>query len=209
MRYVSALPLLLLLGSGVMSGQNNTAKAGDSTGTVYKVPLQIQKTDRTGENFKLSGQTSPSQFQPSAPASPDSCPVSLRAQRQGQAVTRYARDQQPEPMPTQWLEVTFFNSQARNVVSALLKVHGYGPSARMMPADSAQRESQEIEKNVDMKISVLGQGRASTELTMRHFAAVSRIDIEELEFADGTSWKASETGACSFTPNLFMLVSNR
>lgn len=209
MRYVSALPLLLLLCPCVMSGQSNSAKTGDAMGTLYKIPVQIQNADGAPEKFKLTRDLSSNQFRQNPPVSPDSCPVSLRAQRQGQAVTRYAGDQQPEPMPTQWLEVIFFNSQARNVVSASLRVHGYGPSARMMPADSAQRGSQEITKNVDLKISVLGEGRASTELTMRHFAAVSRIDIEELEFADGTSWKASETGACSFTPNLFMLVSSR
>jgi hypothetical protein len=90
-----------------------------------------------------------------------------------------------------------------------LVVHGYDGSLQMMPADGARRNSHSLSKRIDLNISVIGGRNSNTELTMRQFGTVSRIDVESIEFADGTSWKSSEPGACSFAPDLYMLVSSR
>ena len=207
MQSVRALPLLLLLAPVVLCGQDTAAKA-NRTGKVYKVPQQIQES-KAGERYRLSADATPSLFRQNAPPSGDSCPVSLRARRQGSAVMHNAGDQRPDGAPVQQLEVTLINSQARNVVSAVLRVHGYDGSIRMMPADPIRRGSHELSRTVDLNLSVLGKRSASTDLTMRRFAAVSRIDVESVDFADGTSWKAEEEGMCSFTPELLMLVDSR
>jgi hypothetical protein len=121
----------------------------------------------------------------------------------------YAGEQQGDRTPAQRLEVTVHNSQARNVVSMGLRVHGYDGSVQMMPADTVRRDSHSLSRRIDLNISVLGRRYASTDLTMRQFGTVSRIDVESVDFADGTNWKSSGAGACSFTPDLYMLVSSR
>jgi hypothetical protein len=208
MRSISAMPLLLLLAPGMISAQNSAAGTGNAAGTVYKAPLQIQQKDKAQKSFPLSGSGTPSLYRQSAPPSADSCPVSLRARRQGAVIMHYAGDQQPDRTPSQTLEVIFFNSQPRNVVSAVLRVHGYDASVQMMPANTIRKGSHDLSRTIDVNISVVERRWASTDLTMRQFGTVSRIDVESVEFADGTSWKASEQGLCSFTPDLYMLVSS-
>jgi hypothetical protein len=207
MRYVPALPILLLLTPIALTGQDNTATANNA-GRTYKVPLQIQKAEGDGDNLKLSADMMPNLFRQTVAPSPDSCPVSLRARRQGSVRMHYAGEQQ-ERTPAQRLDVTFHNSQERNVTSMGLVVHGYDGSLQMMPADGARRNSHSLSKRIDLNISVIGGRNSNTELTMRQFGTVSRIDVESIEFADGTSWKSSEPGACSFAPDLYMLVSSR
>jgi hypothetical protein len=207
MRYVPALSVLLLLTPIALTGQDNAATANNS-GKTYKVPLQMQKAEGD-DNFKLSADTMASFLRQTVPPSPDSCPVSLRARRQGSVMMHYAGEQPQDRTPAQRLEVTVHNSQARNVVSMGLRIYGYDGSLRMMPADTIQKNSHELSRRIELDLSVLGRRHASTELTMRQFGTVSRIDVETIEFADGTSWRSSEPGACSFTPDLYMLVSSR
>jgi hypothetical protein len=80
---------------------------------------------------------------------------------------------------------------------------------RLMPADAIQKASHEIAKTVEVNLPVVGRGQASTNLTVERFGAVSRIEVEALEFVDGPSWKAAEPGTCSFTPDGFMLIGSR
>lgn len=208
MRYLPALSALLLLTPLSLAGQGATTKA-NSSGKTYKVPLEIQKAEGSSDNFKLSADMTPNLFRQGGPPSGDGCPVNLRARRQGSVVMHYAGEQQGDRTPAQRLEVTVHNSQARNIVSMGLRVHGYDGSLQMMPADTVRRDSHGLSRRIDLNISVLGRRYASTDLTMRQFGTVSRIDVESVEFADGTSWNSSEAGACSFTPDLYMLVNSR
>jgi hypothetical protein len=207
MRCVPGLSLLLLLAPVVLCGQDAAAKA-NRPGTMYEVPLQLQ-TPETGARYKLSAENAPSQFQRNSPPSADVCPVSLRAQRQGTAVMRNTGDQRQDSTPAQRLELTLVNAHMRNVVSAVIKVHGLDGSVQAMPVDPIRRGAHEVTRTIALNVSVLSMRSASTELTMRSFGTVSRIEVESVEFADGTSWKAAEQGLCSFTPELYMLVGSR
>lgn len=175
---------------------------------MYEVPLQLQSPG-TGERYQLSPDAAPSIFQKNIASSADVCPVSLRAQRQGTAVMHNAGDHQPDRAPMQQLELTLTNAHTRNVVSAVIKVHGFDGSVRAIPADPIRRGSHELTRTVELNLTVLGKHSASTDLTVQRFGTVSRIDVESVEFADGTSWRAAEQGLCSFTPDLYMLVGSR
>ncbi len=197
MRSVPEMSLLLLLSPLALCGQDNAAKANDA-GKVYKVPQH------------LSADVAPSLFRKIAPPSAGTCPVSLQARRQGTVAMQNAKDSQPDRTPAQQLQLTLINySHTRNVVSAVLKVYGYDGSVQVMPADPIRRGSREVSRTIEVNLSVLGGRSATTDLTMRKFAAVSRIEVESVEFADGSSWKAAEQGLCSFTPELYMLVGSR
>jgi hypothetical protein len=189
-----------------LCGQDTAAK-GNHSGKMYEVPLQLQ-TPETGARYKLSADTSPSLFSKNVPPSADVCPVSLRAQRQGMAVIRNTGDQRQDSTPEQRLELTLTNSHMRNVVSAVIKVHGLNGAVQVMPADPIRR-AHESTRTIALNVSVLSMHSASTELMMRSFGTVSRIEVESVEFADGTSWKAAEQGMCSFAPELYMLVGSR
>lgn len=207
MRSVPGVPLLLLMAPLALCGQDNPAKANHA-GKVYKVPEQVQAAV-SGERYKMGADGAPSLFRKNIPPSGDVCPVSLQARRQGAVVMRNTGDEQQDRTPAQQLELTLFNSHRRNVVSVVLKVHGYDGSVQMMPADPIRRGSHDVSRTVEVNLSVLGGRSASTDLTMRKFAAVSRIEVESIAFADGTSWRAAEPGQCSFTPELYMLVGSR
>ena len=173
---------------------------------MYEVPQQLQTP--TDARYKLSADTAPSLFQKNVPRSPDVCPVSLRAQRQGTAVMHNAGDPSQDRTPAQRLELTLFNAHTRNVVSAVLKVHGFDGSVQVMPADPIRKGGHEVTRTIELNLSVLSMHSASTDLTMRSFGMVSRIEVESVGFADGTSWKAAEQGMCSYSPDLYMLVGS-
>jgi hypothetical protein len=54
---------------------------------------------------------------------------------------------------------------------------------------------------------VQGNGQASRNLSFSHFTAITAVDVNEITYADGSSWHTSSAGACSASPDLFMLVN--
>ncbi|WP_035348461.1 hypothetical protein [Edaphobacter aggregans] len=207
MRSFSAVELLLVLAPVALSGQDNAAKKDDS-GKVYKVPLQLQ-TPEGGDRYKLSKDIALGLFQQITPPSANACPVSLRIQPQGTVTMYNTGDEGQGRTPGLRLALTVYNWYAGNVVSSVIKVYGFDGSVQTMPVDPIRRESHEVSRTLTLNLSVLGKRWASTELTMQKFGPVRRIEVQSVEFADGTSWKAAEQGLCSFKPELLMLVGSR
>lgn len=136
------------------------------------------------------------------------CPVGLRAQRQGlgnmvivDGPNRYAASPR--------VRLMFDNWQASEIVAMTLTVHGYDAKARISPVGRDAEGSSELTKTVDLKLSVDGGKKASTDLILRPLATVSRVDLESVEYADGTRWSASAGKMCHVVPDLFMLVGSK
>ena len=51
--------------------------------------------------------------------------------------------------------------------------------------------------------------RASSDLSLSRFTAVTSVDLNSITYADGTTWHTSSPAACSITPDLIMLVAAR
>ena len=136
-----------------------------------------------------------------------SCPVGLRAQRRG--VTTYVTVDgklRRQEGPTVRLMVN--NLQGKDIVGATVRVRGYGARPQLFPVSGASSTG-EIAKTMTLKLNV-GQGKnGETEVTAEKFAAVSRIDLELIEYADGTVWRASSEQPCSVEPDLLMLVADK
>ena len=135
------------------------------------------------------------------------CPVGLRAERRGTTtyVTVDGKSRRQEG-PTVRLMVN--NRQAKDVVGATVRVHGYGARPQLFPV-SGISSAGEIAKTVTLKLNI-GQGRnGEADVTAEKFGAISKIDLELIEYADGTEWRVDATRPCSVEPSLFMLVDGR
>lgn len=157
-----------------------------------------------GQNLKLVGPSTPTVMTRLSGAN---CPVGLRAQRQGlgnvvivDGANKYAASPQ--------VHLMFDNWQANEIVAMTVTVHGYDAKARISPVGRAGEDSAELSKTVNLNLSVAGWKKASTDVTLRPLASVSRVDLETVEYSDGSRWSASEGKTCRVVPELFMLVGS-
>jgi hypothetical protein len=71
------------------------------------------------------------------------------------------------------------------------------------PAKFQSRSDHKSPRSPDVK----GMGRASSDLSLNRFTAVTAIDLNSITYKDGATWHASSPGACSTIPDLIMLVA--
>ena len=96
------------------------------------------------------------------------------------------------------------NLSPQSIVSAQVVVHGFSNKWRYVPLSGADPD---LATPVDVALDVKGNGQASHNLSLSRFTAITAVDVNEITYADGSAWRTSSPGACSASPDLFMLVN--
>jgi hypothetical protein len=102
------------------------------------------------------------------------------------------------------IHLILINLSPQSIVSAQVVVHGFSNKRRYVPLSGADPD---LAKTVEVALDVQGNGQASRNLSLSHFTAITAVDVNEITYADGATWRTSSPGACSASPDLFMLVN--
>lgn len=108
------------------------------------------------------------------------------------------------PEQNQAIQLTLINLLPQSIVSAQIVVHGFSNKWRYVPLSGADPD---LAKTVDVALDVKGNSEASRNLSLSHFTAITAVDVNAVAYADGSRWHASSPGACSASPDSFMLVN--
>ena len=92
------------------------------------------------------------------------------------------------------------------MVGATVRVRGYSARPQVFPV-SGDNSAGELAKTVTFKLDVAQGKHSHTDVTAEKFGGISRIDLELVEYADGSVWRANSERSCSVEPSLFMLVA--
>jgi hypothetical protein len=91
-----------------------------------------------------------------------------------------------------------------------LTARGLTATYRMTPTvQSAAATSGTITRTVHLDLTLDPNANVSADLTLEAFTSVSRIDVDAIDYGDGSSWHASAQQLCHITPDGLMLVSSR
>ncbi len=138
------------------------------------------------------------------------CPVSLQATHGDFFMERRAGSFGFNPAPDalqQRIHLTMTNPQPRDIVSAQVTAHGLSDKWRIVGL-STSTPAPDLAKTIDLAFDVKGKGQGSGDLSLKRFTAVTSIDLDSIEYADGSSWHAAWSGACSIKPSALMPVSS-
>jgi hypothetical protein len=140
---------------------------------------------------------------------PTSCPVGLHVRHaDNSTVTNAGNDHSRPAGPAQRIQLVMTNPQSREIVSGQITVHGFSNQWRAIPLSGAA-PAPDLAKTVDIALDVKGNGHASSDLSLSRFAAVTAIDVNWIQYADGSEWHTPSPGACSVAPDPLMLVAAR
>ena len=134
-----------------------------------------------------------------------SCPVGLSAQQRGTGSMVQIKDR--SRTATLPLELRWDNHRAQDIVAASLLVRGYDASMRILPAGTPNTPP--LKKIFDLKLNLLGNGKVTTNFAARSFATVSSIELQSVEYADGSQWHLSPGDRCSIAPDYLVLIGQR
>jgi hypothetical protein len=102
------------------------------------------------------------------------------------------------------IHLTLINLSPQSIVSAQVVVHGFSNKWRYVPLSGADPD---LARTVEVALDVKGNGQASRNLSLSHFTAITAVDVNGITYADGSTWRTASPGACSASPDLFMLVN--
>lgn len=201
-RSCNVLPALLvfgLLAVGTRDGvaQTNTQAKPAGPFDAYVVP------DAASQSHSIPGRYT-------VPEIPSRCPVDLQAQRgsnAGMVVTRGFGDHGPGIGIAQRLHMALTNPGGSDIVGITLVVHGLTNTTRMSQTlQVGSGDVGTISRTVQLGVSVGARKQAVTDLTVASFTAVTRVDLVDISYQDGSKWHASEKQTCQITPDLYMPV---
>jgi hypothetical protein len=140
------------------------------------------------------------------------CPVDLRAERgtgSGLVIT-HASEHHGTTGIAQQLHMTFTNRLPKNAIGVTLTIHGLTAAFRMMPAtQSAAPSDGTITRTLHLDLTLDPKANVSADLTLKSFTSVTRIDLDAIDYADGSSWKSSAAQTCRIAPDGLMLIGSR
>ncbi len=190
MKRIFALPFLLLLGTAALAAQ--------------AVDMNRPQGASTAQMVFLNGspQQSPTAVAPA-------CPVSMRARHaSGGSLVKVTPGQPSRRLSFQHLVLTLANRGTNGITGANVTVHGTTGKGRVLLAVTNGDDDSDSAQILDLAFDQGAVKETSADLAVRGLTSVSRIDLNSVTYADGTTWK-SDSHTCFAVPDPNMLVSAR
>jgi hypothetical protein len=114
-------------------------------------------------------------------------------------------ESRPEGM-AQLLHLTLINPDARRLVAARLRVHGVSGKPRLTQAahDAADAD---VHQALRVKFLPSPDRSVSANVWVPGMTAVLSLDLDEVTYADGSTWKFLGREACHVAPDPLVLVA--
>jgi hypothetical protein len=193
MRPVFVAFVMVLLGGATVTGQS-VSQSQSSFGVAGMEGMQSTGTNATSP----AGQT----------PSPGACPVSMRAQHLSDGNLVKTRDGHSSGIG-QRLHLTLVSRDSRQIARATLRVRGFSPKARVTQTAPGAEPAYDVTRTLTVTFEPAADRSAGADFRVPGMTAVGRIDLESLEYSDGSTWKAGGALSCRVTPDPEMLITSR
>jgi len=140
-----------------------------------------------------------------AVAFPSGCPVSLHAGHLADGSMVRTDGAHPRGLG-QWLSLSLTSPDQKQIANATLTVWGMTPKSRLSLASGSGAADAEQTFHVPF---TQGQKSAVARLWVPGMSAVQRIDVQSVEYSDGSMWRVASNANCQVSPDPFMLVTSR
>ena len=169
---------------------------------VLQISIMLATTSMFGQSL-----TRPPRIDPSK------CPVGLEVEQNGTPVaygaiagsgSAHGPADDVDQRWSQRFDFKMTNFSLHDIVNAEITAHAFSSKWRVF---SVPAPTPDLWRTVDVAFDVKGNGSATRELSFAHFPAIRTFDVNSVTYADGSTWHASSSGACSVTPRARMRIS--
>lgn len=141
----------------------------------------------------------------------DSCPIGMRAsQGVWDRTLRVRQGQQEKSLQPfgQRILLSLVDSHPGPVISATVKVRGLTGKNRMLQTEFAWSESGDAVQMMKVAFVPDQDGSVSGDLYVPGVTSVRSIELIEVSYKDGKTWRIGDGGVCRVKPDGMMLIAN-
>jgi hypothetical protein len=193
MKQVFVAFVIVLLGGMIATGQAVSQPQG-SSGVAGMENMQTTETSANNPDAQ--------------PAPVSSCPVSMRAQHLSDGGIVKTRVDHPSGIG-QWLHLSLIGRDSRQIARATLRVRGFSPKGRVTQTGPGVDPAFDAMQTLTVSFASGTDRIATADFRVAGMTAVGRIDLESLEYNDGSTWKIGDASSCRVAPDPKMLVTSR
>lgn len=135
------------------------------------------------------------------------CPVAMSA-KHGVDGSMVTVNKAPHGFGQQ-LELTLSNPGSTAISAIRITVHGWNGHGRTFPAAGVTSDDTTASQTLELKIPIAPHTSTKTSLWVSGLTSVDSIDLVEVHYAKGLTWRAPAVQACHIAPDGMMLVSHR
>lgn len=138
------------------------------------------------------------------------CPIGMRASQGVWDHTVKVRQEKQEQLVQPFGQRIFLSledSHPDPIVAATVRVHGLTGKNRILQTGEPNIDGDAI-KDVRITFGSTGTGGVSGDLYVPGFTSVRSIELIEVSYGDGKSWRIGSSSSCRVTPDLLMLIAN-
>jgi hypothetical protein len=146
-------------------------------------------------------------------ASSTACPIGMRARHDFFFQRRLVDGAQPNErgketgeVPGMQIRLTLTNPDARRITGATVTVRGTNGNWHLVPTRTSPNPGV-LTKTMDLTFEQGEDRNADTHLVLSGFTSIGSIALKSVTYADGSTWKTIDRGACRVTPDRVMLIA--
>jgi hypothetical protein len=139
------------------------------------------------------------------------CPIGFRANRQSTAQILSANSANKNS-PALGLHLILDHPAAPAIESIEVTVYGVSPRGRTVPTDfqSADENTRDsVSKSFLLERSANDKTLSNADVWMHQVGALRWVDLNEVRYTDGTTWRPSGSEKCRAVPSNVILVGKR
>lgn len=134
------------------------------------------------------------------------CPVGFSAQRRADPVMRRT-DESDKKGPAQGLFISLDRRGAPEIESVEVTV--YGVTSRLMVLPAGVRSADEVSKTFLLHRTKESDDLQDASIWMHGIASFTRVRLNSITYADGSTWHESNTYRCQAVPSSLLLIANK
>jgi hypothetical protein len=138
------------------------------------------------------------------------CPVGFSATRQGAGQVMSAGDPKQKG-PAQGLHLELQHINAPAIESIEVTVYGRSPKQGILLLDSeaSAKSADTLSKTFELQRKADSSSLTDADVWMQNVGSLTRVDLNAITYADGSTWHATENFKCRAIPSNFILVGKR
>lgn len=141
------------------------------------------------------------------------CPIAMHASRGIWDRTIRVRDGEKDIVHTragQQISLTLKDSHTARIVAATVRVRGMNGKSRMMLTPAGEQQDWNAVTTLRAKfIREQDDGSVSADLRITGLTAVNSVQLIDVSYSDGTTWRIPHSNACRVKPDSLMLITER
>jgi hypothetical protein len=140
------------------------------------------------------------------------CPIGMHASQGVWDHTIRVRDGErdlPYPRVGQRISLNLKDSHPAHIIAATVRVRGLNGKNRMMLTPAGTQQDWNAVTTLKIKFAQEKDGTDSADLWIPGFTAVSFVELIDVSYSNGTTWRTPASNACRVRPDPLMLITER